>query len=91
YLYLDHFSVLVEVYHYLIMFFGVVYLFIKEHGVLGGGNTRVRATDEHVFFNHQKIEKFNIVSTPQLIIDLLEEGGPSEEAGAHLLERFHGD
>ncbi|KXB05656.1 hypothetical protein AKJ50_00320 [candidate division MSBL1 archaeon SCGC-AAA382A13] len=64
---------------------------IKEHGVLGGGNTRVRATDEHVFFNHQKIEKFNIVSTPQLIIDLLEEGGPSEEAGAHLLERFHGD
>lgn len=64
---------------------------VKRKGVLGGGNTRLRAADEHVFFHQQKIEKFSIVSTPQLIIDLLEEGGPCEEAGISLTEKFHGD
>ncbi len=64
---------------------------IKEKGVFGGKNTRLKATDEHVFFNHQKIEGFKIVSTPQLIIDLLEEGGPCEEAGNNLLKKIHGD
>jgi len=64
---------------------------VKEKGVFGGKNTRLRATDEHIFFHRQKLEEFNIVSTPQLIVDLLDEGGPCEEAGESLIDRFHGD
>jgi hypothetical protein len=64
---------------------------VKEKGVFGGKNTRLIATDEHVFFNRQKLEGFSIVSTPQLIVDLLEGGGPCEEAGNSLMEKFHGE
>ncbi|KXA98180.1 hypothetical protein AKJ37_00910 [candidate division MSBL1 archaeon SCGC-AAA259I09] len=64
---------------------------VKERGVLVGKNTRLIATDEHVFFNQQQLGEFNIVSTPQLIVDLLEEGGPCKEAGNRLIEKFHGD
>ncbi len=62
---------------------------VKEKGLLGGKNTRLRATDEHVFFHRQKFEGINIVSTPQLVVDLLDEGGPCEEAGESLIEKLH--
>lgn len=62
---------------------------IKDKGFLGGGNTRLRATDEHVFYNRQKLEGLTTVSTPQLIADLLDEGGPCEEAADKLIRSFH--
>lgn len=63
---------------------------VESQGMLGGGNTRIRLTDPHVFYNSQEIRGMKIVSTPQLILDLLEEGGPCEEATNKLIEKFHG-
>lgn len=63
---------------------------IENHGLLGGGNTRIRVTDEHVFYKRARRGNHSLVSTPQLIVDLLEEGGPCEEAAEKLLTSFHG-
>lgn len=63
---------------------------VKEWGSVGGGNTRLRATDQHVFYKQEEIEGYNTVSTPQLILDLLEEDGPCKEAAEKLINKFHG-
>lgn len=62
---------------------------VEEKGLLGGGNTRIRVLDEHVFYDIQQQEGFQLVSTPQLILDLLDEGGPCEEAASKLIDSFH--
>ena len=64
---------------------------VKEKGLFGGGNTRLRATDEHVFYNSQTVDGYTTVSIPQLIVDLLDEGGPCEEAAENLIQKHHGD
>lgn len=63
---------------------------VEEKGLLGGGNTQLRVTDEHVFYNSQHQRGHTLVSTPQLIVDLLDEGGPCEEAAEKLIATFHG-
>ena len=47
---------------------------VAEKGLIGGGNTELRATDEHVFYNAQTVDDVTTVSIPQLIVDLLDEG-----------------
>lgn len=64
---------------------------IEETGLIGGGNTEFRATDEHVFYNAQTIDDVTTVSIPQLIIDLLSEDGPAVEAANRLMMSYHGD
>lgn len=63
---------------------------VEREGFVGGGNTELRATDEHVFYNARTVENVTTVSIPQLIVDLLDEGGPAVEAGSRLLDRYHG-
>lgn len=63
---------------------------IENKGLLGGGNTRVRVTDDHVFYLTALRDDHSVVSTPQLIVDLLAEGGPCEEAADKLIDSFHG-
>jgi len=63
---------------------------IEDEGLIGGGNTEFRATDEHVFYNAQTVDDVTTVSIPQLIVDLLDEGGPAAEAATRLIERHHG-
>jgi hypothetical protein len=63
---------------------------IAEHGFVGGGNTELRATDEHVFYNTQRVEDVTTVSVPQLIVDLLDEDGPAVEAANRLMNQYHG-
>lgn len=58
---------------------------IEEHGLFGGGNTELRSTDEHVFYNTQTVNGLQTVSIPQLIVDLLDTGGPAAEAAHRLL------
>lgn len=62
---------------------------VKDRGLLGGGNTRLRATDEHVFYGKRTLDGLTVVSTAQLIVDLLDEGGPCEEAADKLIQKFH--
>jgi len=64
---------------------------IEEKGMIGGGNTRIRVLDDHVFYNKREVDGYTTVSTPQLILDLLDEGGPCEEAAEKLIHSFHGD
>lgn len=62
---------------------------IEKRGLLGGGTTRVRVTDDHVFYKRVGRVSHTVVSTPQLIADLLAEGGPCEEAADELTTSFH--
>jgi hypothetical protein len=64
---------------------------VEEKGLLGGGNTRIRVLDDHVFYNQQAVDGFSTVSIPQQILDLLAEGGPCEEAAEKLIDSYHGD
>jgi hypothetical protein len=63
---------------------------IEERRLLGGGNMRVRVTDDHGFYRTAQRDSHTVVSTPQLIVDLLEKGGPCEEAADKLIDPFHG-
>ena len=63
---------------------------VEQKGFVGGGNTELRATDEHVFYNSQTIENVRTVSIPQLIVDLLDDDGPAVEAANRLMDRHHG-
>jgi hypothetical protein len=63
---------------------------VAEKGFVGGGNTELRATDEHVFYNAQTVTDVPTVSIPQLIVDLLAEEGPAVEAANRLMDRYHG-
>jgi len=60
---------------------------LTKGGLVGKGNVRILISDDHVFYNSFKREGLNIVSLPQLIIDLLAEGGVCVEAGEKLLEK----
>lgn len=62
-----------------------------ESELLGGGNTRINVLDDHVFYNQQAVDGFSTVSIPQLILDLLAEGGPCEKAAMKLIDSYHGD
>ncbi len=70
---------------------------LSESGFFGKGNFRILIEeDEDIFDNSIKTDfkikrrsvKFNIVSMPQLILDLLQEGGPCEEAADMLIGRY---
>lgn len=63
--------------------------FIEANGLVGGGNTEFRIADEGVFYNATSVSGIRTVSVPQLIVDLLAEGGPCVEAAERLIERFH--
>lgn len=59
-------------------------------GLYGKGNVRIILADEHVMYGATKIDGITVVSEPQLIIDLMKEGGPCQEAAEMLLKRpFH--
>ena len=64
---------------------------VEQQGLLGGGNTRIRVLDDHVFYDEQMVDGFSTVSIPQLILDLLAEGGPCEQAAEKLIDAYHGD
>jgi hypothetical protein len=63
---------------------------IEETGLIGGGNTQFRATDEHVFYSTQTVDDVTTVLVPQLIVDLLSEDGPAVEAADRLIASYHG-
>ena len=59
----------------------------RNAGVIDGRNTELRATDEHVFYDTHRIKNVTTGSVPQLIVDLLDEGGPAVEAADRLVTR----
>ena len=61
---------------------------LSKKGIVGGGNFRTLYAPKHVFFNSYIINNYTTVSTPQLIVDLLVEGGPSAEAADMLINKL---
>jgi DNA-binding Lrp family transcriptional regulator len=59
-------------------------------GLYGKGNFRLLVGDDHVFYRAKEVDALIVVSTPQLILDLLEEGGVCEEAANMILEKVEG-
>jgi len=60
---------------------------ITAEGLVGKGNLRLLIADDHVFYGFLKRRGLNIVSVPQLIVDLFEEGGVCVTAAEKLLEK----
>ncbi|HKZ95219.1 MAG TPA: hypothetical protein VJ249_11680 [Candidatus Bathyarchaeia archaeon] len=60
---------------------------IRQEGLVGKGNLRLLIADSHVFYRSLERRELKIVSPPQLIVDLLEEGGVCTEAAQELLEK----
>lgn len=58
---------------------------LSREGLVGKGNTRVLIGDEHVFYGSFEKNGLRVVSLPQLIVDLLNEGGVCVEAAERLL------
>jgi hypothetical protein len=61
---------------------------LTKNGLYGKGNVRIIITDEHVMYGKRIINGLSIVSIPQLIIDLIKEGGPCQEAAEMLIKRM---
>jgi len=60
---------------------------LTEEGLVGKGNTRILIEDTHVFYNTSNKNGLNVVSIPQLTVDLLEEGGVCTEAAEMLMKK----
>lgn len=62
--------------------------YLSKMGLVGRGNVRTLVLDEHVFYNTSKYKNLTTVSLPQLIVDLMKEGGPCVEAANMLMNRL---
>ena len=60
---------------------------ISKKGLVGKGNMRLLLADDHVFYKSFERNGLKIVSTPQLIIDLMVEGGVCVEAAELLIKK----
>lgn len=60
---------------------------VTAEGLVGKGNLRLLIADDHVFYGSFKKAQLNVVSLPQLIVDLFEEGGVCVSAAERLLEK----
>ena len=67
--------------------FEIWHKLLSKSGLVGKGNVRVLVDDEHVFYKSSERAGLKIVSMPQLIVDLLVEGGPCEEAANMLIQK----
>ncbi len=61
---------------------------MTKNGLYGKGNVRVIIADEHIMYGKRVINGLSIVSLPQLIVDLANEGGPCKEASEMLMKRL---
>ncbi len=61
---------------------------LTEEGLYGRGNVRIIIAEEPVLYGKRKLNGLFVVSLPQLIIDLFNEGGPATEAAEMLLTRL---
>jgi hypothetical protein len=60
---------------------------VTAEGLVGKGNLRLLIADEHVFYRAFKRQEVTVVSIPQLIVDLFEEGGVCTEAAEKLIDK----
>lgn len=61
---------------------------LTKNGLYGKGNVRIIPADEHIMHGKRVINGLSIVSLPQLIVDLTNEGGPCSEAAEMLMKKI---
>ena len=61
---------------------------MTKNGLYGKGNVRILFADEHAMHGKRSLNGLSIVSMPQLIVDLSNEGGPCREAAEMLMKRL---
>ena len=62
---------------------------LGDNGALvGGGNVRLRWYDDAVFYSRFYVNGYSIVSIPQLIVDLVREGGVAVQAAEMMMENY---
>lgn len=61
---------------------------MTKNGLYGKGNARIIIADEHAMHGKRVINGLSIVSMPQLIVDLTNEGGSCKEAAEMLMKRL---
>ena len=59
---------------------------MTKNGLYGKGNMRIITADPHIMYAKRNIGGLSIVSLPQLIVDLINEGGACKEAGEMLMK-----
>ncbi len=64
---------------------------LVQNGLVGKGNMRIIIGDDHVFYKSFQVDGFTLVSIPQIIFDLYNEGNVGIEAGDMLLEKVEKD
>jgi hypothetical protein len=64
---------------------------IAGEGLVGKGNLRLLLADDHVFYGSFERAGLKVVSPPQLVVDLFDEGGVCAEAAEKLLEKVTED
>ena len=60
---------------------------VSDEGLVGRGNLRLLMDDGHVFYDSSEQKGLKVVSLPQLIVDLFDEGGVCVEAAEMLLQK----
>ena len=61
---------------------------VKSGAMVGGGNVTLRLYDDGVFYNtFSTRDGYSVVSIPQLIVDLVREGGVAMQAAEMLIEK----
>lgn len=65
--------------------------FLSGEGLVGKGNVRTLFDDDHVFYGAREVDGLWTVSLPQLMVDLLMEGGVCVEAAELLLDKVGGE
>lgn len=60
---------------------------LTVEGLVGKGNLKLLIADEHVFYGAFKRQNLTVVSIPQLIVDLLQEGGVCTDAAEKLINK----
>jgi len=63
-------------------------LLVEKHALVGGGNVKLRWYDDDVFYNSFMLGGYRIVSVPQLILDLIREGGVAVQAAEMMIKKI---
>ncbi|MBS3777790.1 MAG: hypothetical protein KGY50_00685 [Candidatus Thermoplasmatota archaeon] len=64
---------------------------LVSHGLVGKGNTKIIIADPHIINHSNQRNGYSIVSTSQLICDLLMEGGVAVDAAQRLIRKWYAD
>jgi len=63
-------------------------LLVNNGALVGGGNVRLSWYDDQVFYNSFFLNGYRLASIPQIIVDLLREGGVTVQAAEMMMKNY---